>query len=327
MATKTLWHTIQIKVPAEMIELTKTGKVSVKKTLTKTLNISKSQKKPAIKLIPANISEPEIVNTGKQWDIDELKSRMTKANQLAKNNKDKNIFEPKMKRYINSEKFEKAVGNRARELGQYKKLNDLDIIINDVKLLKDIKLKENEDLIKIGSFINPNPPKGPDTSKLSWNSRALHSSDASSYYTNIIDYYWDNAYKEMKPQPIPTDDELDEVSNKLWYLTKKFHVVKGKVLTTFAIYASDSLDQMIKSITTEQHKIIMKIAYNDSINKNHKYLYKACRIHQAFLDDIVKEEAKKKVAQQKAWDERTPKQVAEQKAFEARMAEQEMEFI
>ena len=50
MASKTLWHTIQIKVPAEMIELTKTGKVSVKKTLTKTLNISKSQKKPAIKL-------------------------------------------------------------------------------------------------------------------------------------------------------------------------------------------------------------------------------------------------------------------------------------
>ena len=42
--SKTLWHTIQIQVPKEMVELTKSGKVSVKKTLTKTLNISRSQK-------------------------------------------------------------------------------------------------------------------------------------------------------------------------------------------------------------------------------------------------------------------------------------------
>ncbi len=28
--SKTLWHTIQIKVPKEMVELTKSGKVSVK---------------------------------------------------------------------------------------------------------------------------------------------------------------------------------------------------------------------------------------------------------------------------------------------------------
>ncbi len=46
--SKTLWHTIQIQVPKEMVELTKSGKVSVKKTLTKTLNISRSQKTPAI---------------------------------------------------------------------------------------------------------------------------------------------------------------------------------------------------------------------------------------------------------------------------------------
>ena len=39
---KTLWHTITIKVPAEMVEMTKAGKVLIKKTLTTTLNISKS---------------------------------------------------------------------------------------------------------------------------------------------------------------------------------------------------------------------------------------------------------------------------------------------
>jgi len=43
--SKTLWHTITIKVPAKMVEMTKAGKVSIKKKLTKTLNISKSNKK------------------------------------------------------------------------------------------------------------------------------------------------------------------------------------------------------------------------------------------------------------------------------------------
>ena len=33
--SKTLWHTIQIQVPKEMAESTKSGKVFVKKTLTK----------------------------------------------------------------------------------------------------------------------------------------------------------------------------------------------------------------------------------------------------------------------------------------------------
>jgi len=118
--SKILWHTIQIKVPSEMIELTKTGKVSVKKTLTKTFNISRSQKKPAIKLIPSNDNKVEIVNNGKEWDIDELKSRMTKAKQLEKKNATKNIFEPKEKKMINLNKFEGNIIKRAKELGQAK---------------------------------------------------------------------------------------------------------------------------------------------------------------------------------------------------------------
>jgi hypothetical protein len=65
--SKTLWHTIQIQVPKEMVELTKSGKVSVKKTLTKTLNISRSQKTPAIKLIPSDVNKPQIINDGKEW--------------------------------------------------------------------------------------------------------------------------------------------------------------------------------------------------------------------------------------------------------------------
>ena len=86
---KVLWSTITIKVPSEMVELTKNGKVSIKKTLTKSMNISKSQKTPSIKLVASNVTKPEIVNTGKAWNTDELKTVMKKANALEKKNKDK----------------------------------------------------------------------------------------------------------------------------------------------------------------------------------------------------------------------------------------------
>jgi len=93
---KVLWSTITIKVPSEMVELTKSGRVSIKKTLTKSMNISKSQKTPSIKLVASNVTKPEIVNTGKVWNVDELKTVMKKANALEKKNKDKpKLFEKK----------------------------------------------------------------------------------------------------------------------------------------------------------------------------------------------------------------------------------------
>jgi hypothetical protein len=117
--SKTLWHTIQIKVPKEMVELTKSGKVSVKKTLTKTLNISRSNKTPAIKLIPSNENKPQIVNDGKEWDVDILKERMAKARAMKKKNADRNIFEPKEKKM--NPVLESKIIKRSRELGDQKK--------------------------------------------------------------------------------------------------------------------------------------------------------------------------------------------------------------
>jgi len=139
--SKILWHTIQIKVPAEMVELTKSGKVSIKKTLTKTFNISKSQKQPAIKLIPSNVNKAQIVNDGKEWDIDELKSRMIKAKQLEKKNANKNIFEPKEKRMINLNKFEGNIIQRAKELGKakQKKIKNNDEYINTLRKYRKLE--------------------------------------------------------------------------------------------------------------------------------------------------------------------------------------------
>ena len=118
--SKTLWHTIQIKVPKEMVELTKSGKVSVKKTLTKKLNISSSQKTPAIELIPSNDNKPQIVNDGKEWNIDVLKERMAKARAMRKKNINKNVVEPVVKKMDNLNKFEGNIIKRARELGAKK---------------------------------------------------------------------------------------------------------------------------------------------------------------------------------------------------------------
>ena len=71
---KKLWHTIEIKVPAEMVEFNKNGKVLIKKTLTKTFNISKFQKKPAIKLVPTESNKVEIINQGTDFNNKEEQS-------------------------------------------------------------------------------------------------------------------------------------------------------------------------------------------------------------------------------------------------------------
>ena len=116
--SKTLWHTIQIQVPKEMVELTKSGKVSVKKTLTKTLNISRSQKTPAIKLIPSDVNKPHIVNDGKEWDVNVLKERMAKARAMRKKNANKDVFESKVK---NMNPIVKSKVERVREQLEVKK--------------------------------------------------------------------------------------------------------------------------------------------------------------------------------------------------------------
>ena len=135
--SKTLWHTIQIQVPKEMVELTKSGKVSVKKTLTKKLNISRSQKTPAIKLIPSDVNKPHIVNDGKEWDVNVLKERMAKARAMRKKNANKNIFEPVVKRMVNLNKFEGNIIKRAKELGAMKKQinNGIELSLNEVNLM------------------------------------------------------------------------------------------------------------------------------------------------------------------------------------------------
>ena len=89
--SKTLWHTIQLEVPKEMVNITKNDKVVVKKSLTKTNSISKANKEPSIKIIPGDTNKPKITSDGKEWNIEELKLKMKKAKELGKKNEGKEI--------------------------------------------------------------------------------------------------------------------------------------------------------------------------------------------------------------------------------------------
>ena len=86
---KLLWNTLTIKVPQEMVTFTKTGKVSIKKTLTKMHSVSRNQKQPSIKLIPSDDNKVHIVNEGKEWNVGELEDTMKKVKDMAKKNKNR----------------------------------------------------------------------------------------------------------------------------------------------------------------------------------------------------------------------------------------------
>ena len=134
--SKTLWHTIKLEVPKEMVNITKNDKVVVKKSLTKTNNISKANKEPSIKIIPGDTNKPKIINNGKEWNIEELKLKMKKANELRKKNegkeykkKSENTIIKDYKNKINDkiEKKKKTIKAETKNT----KLTDEEVIINE----------------------------------------------------------------------------------------------------------------------------------------------------------------------------------------------------
>lgn len=300
---KTLWNTIQIGVPAEMVDITKNGKVSVKKTLTKTSNISRSHKQPAIKLVPTNDGNVKVINTGKEWDIEELKKRTAKAKALEKKNKDKNIFEPQIKRYINLNKFEDNIAKRARELVSMKKKASI-IKFNDV--IDSDTLKENSRFKNVG-----------------WNNKAWLASTGDDAYKNIK-YYWTNAYKYMDSQEEPTNEELKSVSYLLHKITPKYGKIHSWISASSSKSAGEMIWSVLNSITDEQYRIIMKIAYHDGKNKNNKFLYKSANMYKKQLEDEEKKRIEERNKREEQLKNRTPEEKAKQKAFIEKLQQDEI---
>jgi hypothetical protein len=61
----------------------------------------KANKEPSIKLITKNINKPKIISDGKEWNVEELKSKMKKAKELGKKNEGKEYKKPIVIKDIN----------------------------------------------------------------------------------------------------------------------------------------------------------------------------------------------------------------------------------
>ena len=147
--SKTLWNTIKLEVPKEMVNITKKDKVVVKKSLTKTNNVSKANKEPSIKIIPGDTNKPKIISDGKEWNVEELKIKMKRAKELGKKNEGKeykkDMTKDKAAKVITKEINSRAQLNKADKYLQTKKekeefiekiksysRNELEIIIKKI---------------------------------------------------------------------------------------------------------------------------------------------------------------------------------------------------
>ena len=143
---KVLWNSIQIQVPDQMFNITKTGKLSIRNTLTSTKNPSKSEKFSSVQLIPANIDEPKIINKGKKYNYEELQERLIKAKQLSLKYKNSDIFKKSANKEETAQKLkgyvihlQKNISNKKQKAiqNEFKKLvNDIDKKINEIETKK-----------------------------------------------------------------------------------------------------------------------------------------------------------------------------------------------
>jgi hypothetical protein len=152
--SKTLWHTIKLEVPKEMVNITKNDKVVVKKSLTKTNNISKANKEPYIKIIPGDTNKPKIISDGKEWNIEELKLKMKKAKELGKKNEGKELKKPsvkqeRVKKYVEDFKDRKEgyIKERKRSKEDFDEDKEKFNITDTYTNVNDL-IKENESKLK-----------------------------------------------------------------------------------------------------------------------------------------------------------------------------------
>jgi hypothetical protein len=127
-----------------MVFIGKNGKIFIKPPLTKKGSISSANKLKAIQLIQADVSEPEIVNSGDKHNTDEIKVKQ-KRSKAIKNNPDKL---PAKKRGLPKEEFLEKVRSKLK----VNEVKQPDIKLPDIK---EPDIKENEPI----DILNINPIK------------------------------------------------------------------------------------------------------------------------------------------------------------------------
>jgi hypothetical protein len=117
--------------------------VVVKKSLTKTNSISKSNKEPSIKIIPGDTNKPKIISDGKEWNVEELKLRMKKSKELGEKNEGKEY-----KKEMTKDKASKII---TKEIKSRAKLNKADEYLkekNEIDKIKNYSRNQLEIIIK-----------------------------------------------------------------------------------------------------------------------------------------------------------------------------------
>ena len=158
--SKTLWHTIKLEVPKEMVNITKSNKVVVKKSLTKTNNISKSNKEPSIKIIPGDTNKAKIIDNGKEWNIEELKLKMKKAKDLGKKNEGKeykkksdNVIVKDYVKKVNDKVLEKKEKKEPIQTNSKSQIDDVVNVWNTPEIPMILSLYDEETYNKIQNII------------------------------------------------------------------------------------------------------------------------------------------------------------------------------
>jgi hypothetical protein len=261
---KVKFHTITIKVPAEQVLLSKTGKITLVPTFTKTGAITKRKGEPAIIFEPDSyIIHPEIVNQGDVYNNEVSESKKVRQKK-------------EKKETVKKETVKKQTLQISPEL-QAK--------LDKGGILKFGDIENNN--IHFEEFKDPDP----------FNTDQ-QISNVKKILEKYIRYYFDNAYKILPKQSIPSDSELADVgvickklsSNDDWttQFVEQLRAVtnmkmdRSKVVFSFPV---ESLSIFLSRITKDDYKILMKIAYNDGINNNKKYYNKAIEIYNGDSSD------------------------------------------
>ena len=111
--SKVLWHTINIQIPDKMINVSKTGKMTIKQSLTKKGNITRANNEPSV-IFKTNstIDKPIIKESGKVENVEAIKLRQKKLKII----KDRLIKLPNKPKITKAEFVSKAKAKVAQKI-------------------------------------------------------------------------------------------------------------------------------------------------------------------------------------------------------------------
>jgi len=306
---KAMFNTIKIKVPHDMINIGKRGNVTIAKTLTKTGMLSKRNKKPAIILQDGhNINHVEVIDQGTVENPTHIKQRQSKLRTIKK-------------------KLDKLPQNEKPTVKLPKIKDDSDKILDTTHIQNfNNKLKDIPKVLKIGDINNPDIEVLKKGEVFKQWSVPMYKGEMQRTYQKYVVYYFKEGYKYMVKQPLPTENELHEVMRFIYKLQKpqnfKTIFTPGSNIVTAAELFWDS----VRRTKVKNWKIIMKIAYNDGINKNSKIFNHTALLWKNHLEAQEENERQEQEQRNIDWANRSEDQKKKTKKFYEKLESDEMNF-